>query len=40
MKLYIESIEGGTYLASVGEKEKQDIVRDNNNEPMTFDCLN
>lgn len=40
MNLYIESIEGGTYLASLGEKEKQDIVRGRNNEPMTFDCLN
>ncbi|MFQ3190032.1 MAG: hypothetical protein ACI936_001162 [Paraglaciecola sp.] len=40
MKLYIESIEGGTYLASIGEVEKQDMVRDRNNEPMTFHCLN
>ena len=40
MKLYIESIEGGTYLASVAEKDKQEIVRDRHNEPMTFHCLN
>jgi hypothetical protein len=40
MNLYIESIEGGTYLASVGEKENQNIVRDRNNTPMAFDCLN
>jgi hypothetical protein len=43
MKLYIESIEGGTYLASEGEgkaEDKQNIVRDRNNIPMTFDCLN
>ena len=40
MNLYIESIEGGTYLASVGEKENQNIVRGRNNTPMAFDCLN
>lgn len=40
MNLYIESIEGGTYLASVGEKENQNIVRDRNDDPMAFDCLN
>jgi hypothetical protein len=41
MKLYIESIEGGTYLASVGEEgEKQNILRDRNNDPMSFNCLN
>jgi hypothetical protein len=40
MKLYIESIEGGTYLASVGEGEQKDIVRDRKNKPITFDCLN
>jgi hypothetical protein len=40
MKLYIESIEGGTYLAAVGEENHQDIARDRDNEPMTFNCLN
>ena len=40
MKLYIESIEGGTYLASVGEEDKKDIVRDRSKKPMSFDCLN
>ena len=40
MKLYIESIEGGTYLASVGKEDQHNLVRDRNSKPMTFNCLN
>ena len=40
MKLYIESIEGGTYLAAVAEQEQRNLVRDNANKPKVFHCLN
>jgi hypothetical protein len=40
MKLYIESIEGGTYLATVAEQEQRNLVRDHGNKPMVFHCLN
>ena len=40
MKLYIESIEGGTYLASVAETEQQNLVRDNASKPKVFSSLN
>ena len=40
MKLHIESIEGGTYLASVIEGDHQRLVRDRGNQPMSFHCLN
>jgi hypothetical protein len=40
MKLYIESIEGGTYLAAVGEQDQHHLVRDPSSNPMTFHCLN
>jgi hypothetical protein len=40
MKLYIESIEGGTYLAAVWEKDQHNLVRDRKSKPMKFNCLN
>ncbi|GAA0859429.1 DUF6482 family protein [Aliiglaciecola litoralis] len=40
MKLHIESIEGGTYLASTVEDKSQQLVRDNGSQPISFHCLN
>lgn len=40
MKLHIESIEGGTYIASTFENNQYQLVRNNGNEPITFHCLN
>lgn len=40
MKLYIESIEGGTYLATVADHQQHNLVRDNANKPKVFHCLN
>ena len=40
MKLYIESIEGGTYLAAVAEQEQRNLIRDRAKNPMIFHCLN
>jgi hypothetical protein len=40
MNLYIESIEGGTYLASVGVEGKHQLVRDRKSKLKTFNCLN
>lgn len=39
MKLFIESIEGGTYLAAVGENNNQCLVRDNNDKAVAFSCI-
>jgi hypothetical protein len=40
MKLYIESIEGGTYLAAVAEQNQHALVRDRADKPIAFHCLN
>ncbi len=40
MNLYIESIEGGNYLASTGMGASRTLVRDNKSQPKTFHCLN
>lgn len=39
MNLYIESIEGGNYLAATGNNNQRDLVRDNRSSPKTFHCL-
>lgn len=39
MKLLIESIEGGTYLATVMDNEEKKLVRDNTDKPKTFHSL-
>lgn len=39
MKLHIESIEGGTYLATVENNAKQELAKDNG-KPIAFHCLN
>ncbi len=40
MNLYIESLEGGNYLASTGINAARTLVRDNKSQPKTFHCLN
>jgi hypothetical protein len=40
MNLYIESIEGGSYLASTGVGATRTLVRDSQSQPKTFHCLN
>lgn len=40
MNLYIESLEGGNYLASTGMGASRTLVRDNKAQPKTFHCLN
>ncbi|MEP7704901.1 DUF6482 family protein [Paraglaciecola sp. 25GB23A] len=40
MKLHIESIEGGIYLASIFENDEYKLVRNKSNEPISFHCLN
>ena len=40
MNLYIESLEGGNYLASTGMGASRTLVRDNKSQPKTFHCLN
>ena len=39
MNLFIESIEGGTYLAAFEQGNQRDFLRDKNSKPMTFHCL-
>jgi len=39
MKLLIESIEGGTYLASVVENNNRCLVRDNKQNAVAFSCI-
>lgn len=39
MKLHIESIEGGTYLATIENNTEQELVR-SDGKPMSFHCLN
>ena len=40
MNLFIESIEGGTYLAATGDGQQRDYIRCNKNMPRAFHCLN
>lgn len=40
MNLYIESIEGGNYLAATGLGTSRTLVRDKTSRPKTFHCLN
>ena len=40
MNLFIESIEGGTYLAALERGNQRDFLRDNNLKPKTFHCIN
>ncbi|MCV2885088.1 DUF6482 family protein [Aestuariibacter sp. AA17] len=40
MKLFIESIEGGTYLAATMDGQQKRLVRDKDDNPMAFHCLN
>lgn len=40
MNLYIESLEGGNYLASTGTAASRTLVRDNKSQPKTFHCIN
>lgn len=40
MNLYIESLEGGNYLASTGVGSSRALVRDKSSQPKTFHCLN
>ena len=39
MDLLIESIEGGTYLASIKDGDKRHYIFDENNHPKAFHCL-
>lgn len=39
MNLLIESIEGGTYLASKIDGSKEILVRDKDDNPKSFHCL-
>ena len=39
MDLHIESIEGGTYLASIQDGERRYYVFDEANKPKAFHCL-
>lgn len=40
MNLYIESLEGGNYLVSTGDNSDQVLLRDSNERPKVFHCLN
>jgi len=39
MNLFIESIEGGTYLAALEHGDQRDFLRDQHSKTMTFHCL-
>jgi hypothetical protein len=40
MNLYIESIEGGTYIAAVGESSADTYLRDKHSDSLSFQCIN
>ena len=40
MNLYIESIEGGTYIAAVGESGADTYLRDKHSDSLSFQCIN
>lgn len=40
MNLFIESIEGGTYLAAIDDGSTRDYLKDNKSKPKAFHCLN
>jgi hypothetical protein len=39
MNLFIESIEGGTYLAAYEQGNQRDYLRDRNSKTLTFHCI-
>lgn len=39
MNFYIESIEGGTYLAGIGESSAETFLKDKHNDSMQFQCI-
>ncbi|WP_100656777.1 DUF6482 family protein [Alteromonas flava] len=40
MNLFIESIEGGTYLVALENGSQRAVVMDNTSKPLVFHCLN
>ena len=40
MNLFIESIEGGTYIAGYGEEKADTLLRDKNTDSLSFLCIN
>ena len=39
MNLFIESIEGGTYLVAFDDGESRQYIRDNHSRPKSFHCI-
>ncbi|MFC3094979.1 NADH-quinone reductase [Alteromonas sediminis] len=39
MNLFIESIEGGTYLVAFDDGEARQYIRDNHSRPKAFHCI-
>ena len=39
MNLFIESIEGGTYLAAFEQNNQRDYLKDRNHNTLTFHCI-
>ena len=40
MNLFIESIEGGTYIAGIGESSIETYLKDSYNNSRQFQCIN
>jgi hypothetical protein len=40
MNLFIESIEGGTYIAGIGETSADTFLRDKHSNSLSFQCIN
>lgn len=40
MNLFIESIEGGTYVAGYGEEKADTLLRDKKTKSLSFLCIN
>lgn len=40
MNLFIESIEGGTYIAGIGETRAVSFLKDKHTDSLSFRCIN
>lgn len=40
MNLYIESIEGGTYIAGTGETSADNLLKEKHSNSLSFKCIN
>ena len=40
MNLFIESIEGGTYIAGIGETKADTLLKEKHSNSLSFQCIN